>query len=217
MNEVLERLKGLGQQRTAARGAVLLSEGDPVEGFFWMVEGSVRVFQMNADGREFEVARFRAGEWVAPALALSADTFPHFLVALEASRLLFFPRAQALERITHDPALASHFLRLLAVRCKLLHERLHALQLHTLRNRLEQYLAQAGAREGGESFRLPMPKKELARVLGTTPESLSRTLRQLEEEGRISMKGRSIRLPRGGATTRAEVEPAIAGRHRSRR
>ena len=204
MNEVLERLRSLGQPRSAAAGTVLLSEGDPVEGFFWVVEGSVRVYQMNSDGREFEVARFGTGQWVAPALALSADHFPHFLVAIEASRLLFFPRDKALERITHDPVLSSHFLRLLAARCRLLHERLNTLQLHTLRDRLEQYLTQACALEGGGPFRLALPKKELARVLGTTPESLSRAFRQLEDEGRISMKGRTIRL--GGRELRLPTE-----------
>lgn len=194
MDEVIERIRDLGQTRTAAKGAALLSEGDPVEGFFWLIEGAVRVFQMNPEGREFEVARFGAGQWVAPALALSTDRFPHFIVALEDSRLLFFPREETIERITHDPLLAAHFLRLLATRCHALHERLNTLQFHTLRDRLEQYLAQECPRDGTCQIRLSMPKKDLAQVLATTPESLSRTLRQLEDEGRIAFKGRSIRL-----------------------
>jgi CRP/FNR family transcriptional regulator, dissimilatory nitrate respiration regulator len=198
VDQVLDRLRDLGQPRRVKKGSVLLSEGDPIEGFFWLIEGTLRVFQMNLDGREFEVARFGSGEWVAPALALTTDRFPHFLVALQPSRLLFFPRAKALERITHDAKLSAHFLALLAARCHLLHQRLNTLQLHTLKDRLEQYLLQECPHDGSCRVQLPMPKKELARVLATTPESLSRTLRQLEREGRIEMTGRTIRVVQCG-------------------
>jgi CRP/FNR family transcriptional regulator len=194
MNRVFERIRDLGRLQKAAKGTMLLSEGDPLEGFYWVVVGSVRVFQMNPDGREFEVARFGAGQWVAPALALTSETFPHYLVTLERSELLLFPRAKAIERITHDPVLAGHFLELLAARCQMLHQRLNALQLHTLKDRLEQYIVKECPRDGSCQFRLPMPKKDLAKVLATTPESLSRALRLLEEEGRIALKGRTIRL-----------------------
>lgn len=192
--DILDRLRDLGVPRKAHAGKVLLSEGDPVEGFYWLAEGAVRVFQMNLDGKEFEVARFGSGQWVAPALALSADRFPHFMMALTASQLLFFPRAKAIERIANDPELAKHFLHLLAERCQSLHKRLHTLQLQSLRDRLESYLLQECAHDGQCKVRIAMPKKDLAQVLGTTPETLSRTLRQMEKEGVIDMQGREIRM-----------------------
>lgn len=192
--DVLARLQGLGLSKRVPKGRVLISEGDPVDGFYWVEEGLIRIFQMSLDGKEFEIARFGANQWVAPALALSTEKFPHFVMALESSKLLFFPRQSALERIAHDPVLSMHFLKLLAERCRSLHKRLHTLQLQTLRDRLEQYLVQECSHDGKCSMRLGIPKKELAQVLGTTPETLSRTLRQMEAEGRIAMKGRDIRV-----------------------
>lgn len=191
---ILEHIRDLGVPRKATPGKILLSEGDPIEGFYWLEEGAVRVFQINLEGKEFEVARFGAGQWVAPALALSADRFPHFMMSLTNSRLLFFSREKAIERIVQDPLLARHFLQLLADRCQFLHKRLHTLQLQSLRDRLEHYLLQECAHDGKCLVRIAMPKKDLAQVLGTTPETLSRTLRQMEEEGVIDMKGREIRM-----------------------
>jgi len=56
-----------------------------------------------------------------------------------------------------------------------------------LRNWLRQQLPKPGAR-----YALPMPKKTLAAQLGMTPETLSRSLRSLQEEGLLAVEGRTL-------------------------
>lgn len=192
MNPVLSLLQDLGQKRRARAKSLILSEGDALQGFFWLSKGAVRIYQLSSDAREFEVARFGAGQWVAPAIALSATRFPYFLQATEASEYLFFPRREAWNRIVAHPELSAFFLNLLAERCRSLHQRLHAMQFQTLRERLLQFLLQECEHEGACTVHIPMSKKSLAGMLGGSPEALSRTLRQLEEEGAIAMQGRTI-------------------------
>jgi CRP/FNR family transcriptional regulator, dissimilatory nitrate respiration regulator len=41
---------------------------------------------------------------------------------------------------------------------------------------------------------LPMSHKELAKVIGATPEALSRTLKRMSEKGMIAIEGRSVHI-----------------------
>jgi CRP/FNR family transcriptional regulator len=194
MNLIFDALSDLGQTRKARKSALMLGEGDMVAGFFWLRKGSVRVYQMSSDAKELEVARFREQQWIAPAIALSADRFPYFMQAVEKCEYVFFPKAKAWERIVSQPALASFFLNLLADRCRSLHQRLHALQFQTLRERILQYLLQECPHDGSCSIHLPLTKKDLASLLGVTPEALSRALSGMVEEKMIAMDGKNIRV-----------------------
>lgn len=194
MDLVFSALQDLGHPRKARKNSLILSEGDSIRGFIWLRKGSARVYQMSSSAKELEVVRFQAGQWIAPAIAFSAERFPYYLQALEPCEYLFFPKEVARERIIAQPALARFFLHLLADRCQALHQRLHALQFQTLRERVLQYFLQECKHDGACQIRIPMSKKELAGILGVTAEALSRSLCALQEEGIIQMDGRSIKM-----------------------
>lgn len=200
----LALLSDLAQVRMAKLGETLVVAGAEAQGFYRVVTGSVRIYQLSTEGREVEVGRFGPGDFVAAALAFSEEPFPHFLEAVEDSRLLFYPRAVAWQRIIATPPLASFFLRMISGKCRVLQQRIHALEFQTPRERLLAYLGQLCPRDGSCVVRLPRPKKDIARMLGTTPETLSRTLRALEQDGTIKMEARSIRL----GTCRLECKPS---------
>lgn len=195
--EVLERLRDLGQPRAIARGTSLAMEGEMALGFWWVLSGLVSIHQISAEGRQIELGRFRGGEIVAAALAFADAPFPHHIEALSDSQLLWFPRQAAWQRITGKPELASYFLRMLAGKCRLLQQRLRSQQSQTLRERLLEHLRGQVRGPGGEPGDLTVTipsKKDLAAQLGASPESLSRALRQLQDEGVLAVQGRRITL-----------------------
>ena len=58
---------------------------------------------------------------------------------------------------------------------------------------LASYLLHALALgEGGDTVTLATSQREVAKVLGTTPETLSRSLRSLQEEGLLAVEGRTL-------------------------
>jgi CRP/FNR family transcriptional regulator len=66
--------------------------------------------------------------------------------------------------------------------------------MKTVRQRLAGYLL-SGCRDGGtRAIVLPMKKGDLAMALGTVGETLSRALRQMQDEGLIRVEGRTIRV-----------------------
>ncbi len=188
--EVLERLRDLGQPRIIPRGTTLAMEGEAALGFWWVLNGQVSIHQISAEGRQIELGRFRCGEIVAAALAFADAPFPHHIEALSDSELLWFPRQKAWQRITGSPELASYFLLLLAGKCRLLQQRLRSQQSQTLRERLLEHVR---GQARGQSVSITS-KKDLAAQLGASPETLSRALRQLQDEGVLAVQGRRITL-----------------------
>lgn len=190
----LSGLLELGTERRLESGSVLFRENDPIRGFYWVEEGAVRVFQLSFAGREVEVGRFGPGEMVATALCLARERFPLFAQAAPRARVVFLPKEPALRRIASDPVLARHFLGVLAERCQGLQEKVQLQAFHDVRERLLRYLVQECPHDGRCRFRLTRSKREIAQILWTTPETLSRTLRALSEEGLVEVAGREIRV-----------------------
>ena len=80
------------------------------------------------------------------------------------------------------PAIASAVISSLAKRIAALETQTTLVTTADVATRLTHYLGEL-VEEFGPSFTLPMKKKELAEFLGTTPETLSRKLRELETHG----------------------------------
>ncbi len=192
--EALEVLRDLGQQRRIERGTTLAMEGEDADGFWWVIHGLVRIHQISSEGRLLELGRFGDGEIVAAALAFAEAPFPHHIEALQSSELLWFSHRTAWERITGTPKLASFFLQMLAGKCRLLQHRLRSHGMKTLRQRLLEYLQAQARPDGANHGVLQQSRKDLAYELGTTPETLSRALRKLCEDGFLEIGKRNFRL-----------------------
>ncbi len=191
---LLSKLRPLGVSRRFGRGELLFSEGDPAEGFYVLEAGEVRVYKMDENGREIEVARLRPGDSLGEAVAFTSGRFPSHAQALSDSRALFVTRSAVFHRIDSDPGLAKDLVVLLSGKCLALNRRIESLGLLTVRQRLAQYLLSQCSGRGLCRVDLAMKKGDLASLLGTVNETLSRTLRQMKEEGTIEVKGRRITI-----------------------
>ena len=192
LSPLAAKLRALGVLRRVGRDELLFAAGDPANGFYIIQSGQVRVFKMDDEGREVEVARLGPGETLAEAAAFAAKEFPLFAQAVRDSTVLFFDKDSVLRRIEADPGLAGLFINLLAKKCLTLNRRIESLGLLTVRQRLAQYLLSQCSGRGQCLVNLSMTKGDLARLLGTVNETLSRTLRQMREEGWIEVKGGKI-------------------------
>ncbi|MEA3384999.1 MAG: helix-turn-helix domain-containing protein [Thermodesulfobacteriota bacterium] len=64
------------------------------------------------------------------------------------------------------------------------------------KERLLNYFNYLAEQEHSRSFKFPVPKGEIALLLGITPETFSRMLRKLVDENIIHIKGKEIHLLR---------------------
>jgi CRP/FNR family transcriptional regulator, dissimilatory nitrate respiration regulator len=187
-------IRRLGRETPFRQGAFLFQAEDRAAAFYLILSGEIRVFKMDEQGRELEVARLGAGDFVGEAFALVHERLPFFAQAVRDVRTLVFDLPAAEKAIASDPEAARYFVRLLARKCIQLSGRVESLGLKTVRRRLAEFLLSRCQGGGICAIELPMRKGELAKTLGTVGETLSRTLRQMQDDRLIEVDGKTIRV-----------------------
>jgi CRP/FNR family transcriptional regulator, anaerobic regulatory protein len=184
------------QAVTAPAGTILFSENDPCRGFPLLLEGEVRVSRSSPDGRSLELYRIVPGE---VCLASSACLFRSQPLAAQAvttrpTQLLLVP-PPTFKLWLAQPAFRDFVLGLYAERMA----DLTALVDEVAFQRLDRRLAAALLGHGPE---LAVTHQELANVLGTVREMVTRLLRRFEREGWIELARERIRIRDGAALRR---------------
>jgi len=173
------------------KGAFVFREGEPSEALYILSRGVVRIAKTTEGGRE-QVLRFLyPGDFFGHYAALqnrqhyaSAETVSNAVVC--SLRKADFHRI--LER---NPALTYRFLLAVAERLHQADEWMGSIAPMEIEQRLARILHDFYVRRvsGDDLVRLPMAKKDLASLLGTTPETLSRKLSLFRQKGLISTNG----------------------------
>lgn len=192
MEDIEAAITDIGQLQKYSKGEWLFSAGDNAEGFFYLVSGEIRVYKMDDQGREIEIVRLGPGDFLGEAIVFTAPRFPAYAQATKNSAVLFIDKENFFQNIDKDPALAKFFIILLAKKCVVLNQRVEALGLKTVRQRLIQYLLSRCGGKNSCEIELKIKKVELAKLLGTISETLSRNLKQLQDEGLIEVKANTI-------------------------
>jgi CRP/FNR family transcriptional regulator len=200
--ELPPALAALGIPRHAAAGTILFAQDAPAESCFYLDSGEVALRRSSRSGEEVEIARIAPGGWFGETILFAALSYPAEAVAVRESELLEFGRKAVMS--SRDPEVSSFFLGLLARKCLALNRRIEELTIMDARERLASYIIGLcpgraagcpGGRPGPCSFPLPKKKQEIAAELGMKPETLSRSLRQMEEEGLIKVSGSRLEVP----------------------
>ncbi len=194
MKDLLTDIKNLGHIQLFEKEEFLFNSGDDTIGFFHVQAGEIRIFRMDEQGREVEVVRLNPGDFFGEAVVFVSDKFPAFAQAVKNSKVLFFPKKNIFQQIDREPKIARFFISLLAQKCLVLNKRIETLELKTVRQRLVQFILEQCQEQKSELIVLKMKKVELARLIGTISETLSRNIKQMQEDKLIEVQGRNIRV-----------------------
>ncbi len=191
-----EDLASILEDKVYKRGDPIFSEGDEGIGFYIIISGKVKIFKLSQEGKEQILHIFGPGEPIGEVAVFAGKRFPANARALEKSRGLFFPRAAFLELIQENPSLALNMLAVLSHRLRRFTAVIENLSLKEVPGRLAAYLLYLShKKEGMSDLILDISKGQLASLLGTIPETLSRILKKMIEAGLIQSEGpRSIRI-----------------------
>lgn len=191
----LEEIKKIVVDRRFNKDKLIFSEGDHGSGFYVVVSGMVKIFKASPKGKEHIMRIVGPGESFGQVAVYAGRAFPASAQTIAKSHLLFLPRTEFLQLITKNPSLALNMLSELSMRLRELTVHVENLALKEVPGRLAAYLihlADKQKRKG--SVTLSISKEQLARLLGTTPETLSRILKQTADKGLIEIKRRDINI-----------------------
>ncbi len=178
-----------------SKGERLFNQDDPVEELFFIESGELKAIRLQLNGTQAIMVRAHAGDFFAE----SAMAVPRYTCHAEAvcpSRLLAFPVEAFRDALAQDGRFALAFSLAMASHARRQCSRQERLRLKRARERILHLLTCEGDANGVLEWHSPLV--EMAEELGLEPETLYRTLRELEQEGTIERNRSRIRLLRPG-------------------
>ena len=191
----LDELTDIAIEKTYSRGETIFFEGDEGNGFYMVGEGKIKIFKLSPMGKEHILHIFGQGEPFGEVPVFHGWPFPATAEALVKTKTLFFPRTRFIQLVENNPAIALNMLAVLSLRLRRFATQIENLSLKEVPARLANYLIYLSEEQGGgDEVTLEISKGQLASLLGTIPETLSRIFGKMSEEGLIKVNGKVISL-----------------------
>lgn len=193
--EHLDEIERIAVRKEYSRSESVFFEGDPGVGFYMVAKGKVKIFKTSLSGKEQILHIFGPGEPFGEVPVFHGQPFPAHATALEKTSLIFFPRKDFVELVHSMPSLVLNMLAVLSMRLRRFATQIENLSLKEVPARLAGYLLYLSEEQGNkEQVELQISKGQLASLLGTIPETLSRIFARMSDEGLISVEGKKISL-----------------------
>jgi CRP-like cAMP-binding protein len=179
----VEMLAASALRRRFTAGEVLFLEGDPSAGL-WVVErGRIKVYKLHVEGREHILHIFGPGDSFNEVAALDGGPNPANAGALSDAVVWVVPADVIRSMLARDPSLAGAVISGMSERMRMLVRQIEDLALYAVQARLARFLI---VRSEDPALAGPgITRAAIAAHLATTPETVSRALRALEEAGAI--------------------------------
>ena len=191
----LEAIRKIAIEKQINKGEIVVTEGDDGKGFFVILEGRVKVFKVSAEGKEQILHIFGPGQPFGEVPVFAGQRFPANAQAIDNTKILFFPRVAIVGLITANPSLALNMLAEMSKKLRLFAVQIENLSLKEMPARLASYLIHlADEQDQKEVVTLKISKGQLASILGTIPETLSRVFAKLSGNNLIRVEGKKITL-----------------------
>jgi CRP-like cAMP-binding protein len=196
INPLPVELQALITWQDVTEGQIIFREGDAADLLFFLESGQVRLLQYTEAGKTIEHYGVEAGEFFAEIVLFFGD-YACTAIASQSSRIAAIPKVHFLTELRQNSELAIVLMGQMSRRLHLTKILLELRSIRSARERVIRYLQIMISLVGDpQQSRLDLdrPFKSIAGDLGLSPEVLSRTLRQLQEEGVIERVDRSIML-----------------------
>jgi CRP/FNR family transcriptional regulator len=181
------------------KGEMLFLSGEEAKGLFVIVDGKVRAFRHNAEGREHVMHVDKAGAVMAEVPIFDDGPYPASAMAEEDTSALFITKDDMCRFCLEHPSFMFKVLKLMAARVRRHAEMVEVLSFHEVGQRLALLLLSeskeaSASLSGPISFQLSLSNHQIATRIGSVRDVVSRALARLQHEGLISIKGRTITI-----------------------
>jgi CRP/FNR family transcriptional regulator len=193
--EQLNDVRQIAVDRFCSKGKTIFLEGDDCNGFYIVADGKVKIYKISLEGKEHILHIYGPGNPFGEVPVFAGKKFPANAQTLIKSHLLFFPRTAFVDLISKNPSLALNMLAVLSMRLRQFTVQIENLSLKEVPGRLASYLLYLAEEQGRvDTVTLTISKGQLASLLGTIPETLSRILAKMNKQRLIETSGRDIKL-----------------------
>jgi CRP-like cAMP-binding protein len=189
----LEKLASHLIERRFPRNTTIFEEGLPGDYMYIIREGRVKVTKLSNDGREKTYANLDAPEFFGEQALLDGEPRSASVKSLTAVRLLALSRTDFLSLLRSSPDMAMAVIQVLSRRLRDADAQASALSFQRVKERTKGQLMRLAHDPHPGSDRLatqPLTHQQIADMIGTSRETVTRVVKELKEEGWLEQEGK---------------------------
>jgi CRP-like cAMP-binding protein len=200
--KLLEHIHLQTVRKTYQKDTTLVQENEPGETLFMILNGKVKVSNVGPDGKEVILSVLGPGEIFGEMSLLDDEPRSANVTTLENTEMLQLRRRDFITIFEHNAEMLSKLLATLSRRLRHANAQIRSLALLDVLGRIAKLLLDLAAKEGRKLldgsvvFRRPT-HQEIASMVGTSRETVSRMIGELARDGYIKISGKDI-IIRGG-------------------
>lgn len=184
-------------EQVYSKGEIIFREAAYPSGIFYIVEGKVKKYKVDKEGKEHIIYVANRGEILGYHAILSEDRYPDSASTLEKSSIAFIPKEDFLNTLQQSSVLSKRLLKTLSHEFAVLTNSLSVFAQKSVRERLALQLIVLREKykvnfQPGMPVEINISRDDLANIVGTVRESAVRILTEFKEAGILETKGRKI-------------------------
>ncbi len=186
------------------KDGLIVSQDDQGDALYIIERGRVKVVLYGESGREMILTMFRAGDFFGEMSLLDGQPRSANVLAMEEARLLVLSREDFLRVLREVPTVAANILAEMSMRLRKADEIIGNLALLDVYGRVARLLIDLAKKEGdatdeGIVITSRPTQQDIASMIGTSRETVSRVLSEFQRRGFLQMQGKKIVLSHGFA------------------
>ncbi len=182
--EDVERIERMTVMSQCPRGQVVYAPGETREALFLLKRGRIEIYRLSEDGKRLLVSTVHAGMAFGDMALTGQGMHGSYAEAVEDCMICVMSRADVEALVQQYPPVAVRIIRILSDRISDLEERLDESALRDIPSRVAAALLRAAQQEGPS---VRMTHLQLAELVGTHRETVTRTLGEFRDHGMIRL------------------------------
>lgn len=190
-NHEIGEIASISITREWNKGSHVFFQDEPIENVYFIFEGKVKIYKTDMEGKEQIVSLLKKGDMFPHVGFFRKGGYPAFSEILENSILIVVPIAQFEVVLIEHPDLCIKVLKVLGEKIIDFQERLESQILNNTYQQIMKLIIRLGKEhgqvlpDGSIILKSEFTNRDLARMIGTTRETVSRMLTKLKKEHRI--------------------------------
>jgi len=198
-DDELEAIYKLSYIKKCTKDSIILLENEEGDTLFIIISGKVKVTTFSESGKEVIFSILNEGDFFGDMSLMDGKPRSATVISIEDSELRLLRRNDFIKLVEEHPGIALKFLEELTTRLRKADERIESLAILDVTGRVAGILLQLADERGektdnGVVIKSRPTHQELANMVGTTRETVTRVLKQLENKKYINMTGKDLQI-----------------------
>ncbi|MDJ0839613.1 MAG: Crp/Fnr family transcriptional regulator [Acidobacteriota bacterium] len=196
-SEALERLLQATNRKAYPKDATIVEENEVGDTLYMILSGKVKVTNIGPDGKEVILSVLGDGEFFGEMSLLDKEPRSANVVSMEKTEMMLLRRKEFMNLLENNGEILSKLLAVLSSRLRHANAQIRSLALLDVLGRIARLLLDTARKEGRRLldgsvvFRRPT-HQEIASMVGTSRETVSRMIGDLSRDGYIKISGKDI-------------------------